>query len=53
MDKIDRLLDAIEHPVRYSKTDIEAMLADPEIRAVYDLMDKTKASLTPISTPDI
>lgn len=53
MDKIDRLLDAIEHPDLYSEKDIETLLADPEVREVYDLLDKTKATLTPIPAPDI
>lgn len=53
MDKIDRLLDAIEHPDSYSEKDIEAMLADPEVREVYDLLDKTTASLTSIPAPDV
>lgn len=53
MDKIDRLLDAIEHPDLYSEKDIEAMLSDPDVKEVYDLLDKTKASLSPISTPDV
>lgn len=53
MEKIDRLLDAIEHPDRYSEKDIEVLLSDPEVRKVYNLLDKTKATLTPISTPDI
>lgn len=53
MDKIDRLLDAIEHPDCYSETYIETLLADPEVREVYDMLNKTKASLTPIATPDI
>lgn len=53
MDKIDRLLDAIEHPDRYSDKEIDIMLADPEVREVYDMLDKTKASLASISTPDI
>ncbi len=53
MDKIDRLLDAIEHPDRYSEKEMEAMLADPEVMAVYALLDKTKASLTPIAAPDV
>ena len=35
MDKIDRLLDAIEHPDLYSEKDIEAMLADTEVREAY------------------
>lgn len=53
MDKIDRLLDAIEHPDRYSDKEIETMLADKEIREVYDLLDKTESTLNPISAPDI
>lgn len=53
MDKIDRLLDVIEHPDRYTPTEIEVMLQDPEVKEVFDLLDKTKSSLQPISTPDI
>lgn len=53
MDKIDRLLEAIEHPDRYSEKEIEALLSDPEVSEVYNLLDKTKATLSPISTPDI
>lgn len=53
MDKIDRLLDAIENPDRYSEKEIETLLADPEVRKVYNLLDKTKATLTPISAPDV
>ncbi len=53
MDKTDRLLDAIEHPDRYSEKDMEVMLADPEVNEAYDLLGKTAASLTPIPSPDI
>lgn len=53
MDKIDRLLDAIEHPQRYSREEIEALLAHPEVREVYDLLGKTKAALAPIPEPDV
>ena len=53
MDKIDRLLDAIEHPQRYSLEEIEALLANPEVREVYDLLGKTKATFTPIPEPDV
>lgn len=53
MDKIDRLLDAIEHPDRYSEKEIEVLLSDLEVREVYNLLEKAKATLTPISTPDI
>lgn len=53
MDKIDRLLDIIEHPDRYSEKEIEALLSDPEISEVYSLLDKTKATFSPVPTPDI
>ncbi|MBD5356826.1 MAG: DUF4974 domain-containing protein [Bacteroides sp.] len=53
MDKIDRFLDAIEYPERYTQSEIEAMLQDPEIKEVFDLLDKTKSSLQTLPTPDI
>ena len=53
MDKIDRLLDVIEHPDLYTATEIEAMLQDPEVKEVLDMLDKTNSSLQPIDTPDI
>ena len=53
MDKFDRLLDAMEHPDRYTPTEIEAMLQDPEVRELFDLLDKTKSSLQTIIIPDI
>lgn len=53
MDKIDRLLDAIENPDCYSEKEIKALLSDPEVREVYNLLDKTKATLTPIPAPDV
>ena len=53
MDKIDRLLDAIEHPDRYAPIEIEAMLQDQEVKEVFDLLDKTKSSLQTLPSPDI
>lgn len=53
MDKIDQLLDAMEHPERYTSAEIEEMLRDPEVKETFDLLDKTKSSLMPISTPEI
>ena len=53
MDKIDRFLDAIEHPERYTQSEINAMLQDPEIKVVFDLLDKTKSSLQTQQSPDI
>lgn len=53
MDKIDRFLDAIEHSERYTQSEINAMLQDPEIKDVFDLLDKTKSSLQTQQSPDI
>lgn len=53
MDKIDKLLDVIEHTERYSDDELSAMLADHDVREVYEMLNKSKASLTPISTPDV
>lgn len=53
MDKIDRLLDAMEHLDNYTPTEIEAILHDPDVKEVFDLIDKTKSSLQTIETPDI
>lgn len=53
MDKIDKLLDAAEHPERYTPEDIEAMLRDPEVKETLDLLNKTKSSLQTIVTPDV
>ncbi len=53
MDKIDRLLEALEHPDLYTPTEIESMLQDPDVKEVFDLLDKTKSSLQTLPTPDI
>lgn len=53
MDKIDKLLDVIGHPEHYSDAEIEAMLADPEVAEACEILDKTKASLTSVPTPDV
>lgn len=53
MDKFDKLFDIIEHPECYSGREIEAMLADEEVRRVYDLLSMTKSSLTPVAAPDV
>lgn len=53
MDKIERLLDAMEHPDRYSDRELESLLADSEVMEAYDILDKTKASLTHIPKPDV
>lgn len=53
MDKIDRLLDVMEHPDSYPPTEIEAMLSDGEVKEVFDVLDKTMSGIQPITTPDI
>ncbi len=53
MDKIDRLLEALEHPDRYTQNDLEEMLQDPDVKEVFDLLDKTKSSLQTLPTPDV
>lgn len=47
-DNIDRLLDALEHPEKYSDADVEQLLADPETREVYDTLHKTADVSAPI-----
>lgn len=53
MDKIDRLLDATEHPECYSAAEIEELLESPEVREAFAILDKTKSSLQPVITPDV
>ena len=47
-DNIDRLLDALEHPENYSDAEVEQLLADPEIREVYDMLRKTADASAPV-----
>lgn len=53
MDKIDRLLEAIEHPDRYSDAEIDALINDPEVQEVYDLITKSKDCTYKPETPDV
>lgn len=47
-DKIDRLLDALEHPENYTDTEVAQILTDPEAREVYDMMRKTADASAPV-----
>ena len=47
-DNIDRLLDALEHPEKYSDAEVEQLLADPEAREVYDILRKTADISAPV-----
>ena len=53
MDKIDRLLDAIEHPESYSTTEIETLLQDREVKEAFEILDKISSSLQSFTPPDI
>lgn len=54
MDKIVRILDAINNPEKYSTVEIEEILEDGEAKEILDLFDKTKSSLLQqVPFPDI
>lgn len=44
MDKIDLLLDAIDHPEKYSSEQLIELASDPEIAEVYTTLCKIKSS---------
>ena len=48
MNKTEQLIDAIDHPEKYSDEELHALLADPEVREAYDTMCNIRAAL---STP--
>lgn len=52
-DNTDRLLDALEHPENYTDEEIGRMLADPEAREVYDMLQKTADACTPVPEIDL
>lgn len=45
MDKIDKILDLIENPDRYSPDEVDEMMSDPEIKELYEILRKTSESL--------
>lgn len=47
-NNIDRLLDALEHPEKYSDAEVEQLLTDPEARDVYDMLRKTADASAPV-----
>lgn len=53
MDKDQRLLDAMEHPDRYSDEELLAMLDDADMRESYDMISLTKAAMSRVPDPDI
>lgn len=52
-DDIDRLLDAVEHPERFSDEELEKMFEDSETFEMYRLMGRTAYALTDTPEPDI
>lgn len=53
MDNIEKLLDAIDNPGKYSEKQIEELMEDPEVKEFYSLMSKTKASVAEEMPVDI
>lgn len=43
MDNLDKLLEAIEHPERYSESELRELLSDPSARQLYRLMCASRA----------
>lgn len=52
MDKYDRLLDAIEHPGKYTDEDLREMLSDPELRKAYRMLAATRSFMAEKPEPD-
>lgn len=52
-DNADRLLEAVEHPERYSDEELAMLFNDSEVRNLYDTMTKTSGLLTETPEPDI
>lgn len=52
-DNTDRLLEAIEHPERFSDDELAALLNDPDMRELYDLMSKTSDAIAETPAYDL
>jgi len=52
-DKIERLLDMIEHPEHYSEEEMQKMLEDEEAREYYNLIVKTDEAYTKTDDVDV
>ncbi len=52
-DNTDRLLEAVEHPERFTDEELADMLADAEMRELYDTMRRTSDLLSETQDPDI
>lgn len=52
-DNTDRLLEAIEHPEHFSDDELAALLNDPDMRELYDLMSKTSDAIAETPAYDL
>ena len=52
-DKLDRLMEALEHPERFSDAEINQLLDDDETRRLYNIMCSTAEAETEPTHPDI
>ncbi len=53
MNKTEQLIDAIDHPEKYSDEELQLLLSDPEVLEAYDTMCSMKAALSPKPEADI
>ncbi len=55
MDNLDKLIEAIEHPERFSESELLELLSDPETNQLYRLMcaSRTEAFIPDKSTDDL
>lgn len=53
MNKTEQLIDAIDHPEKYSDEELQALLTDQEVKEAYDNMCNMKAALSPSPEADI
>ena len=52
MDNLDKLLEAIEHPERYSESELRELLSDSETNQLYRLMCASRAEAFRHDSPD-
>ncbi|MDE5881737.1 MAG: DUF4974 domain-containing protein [Muribaculaceae bacterium] len=53
MNKTEQLIDAIDHPEKYSDEELQALLSNPEVREAYDVMCNMRATFSPTPEADI
>lgn len=53
MNKIDRMLHAIDNPGEYSDSQLEDIFSDPEVRDAYNILSKTKAASAHLPVIDV